>query len=183
MTYFSEAFDKARRSWYFKIDVEAKENVSLWLVERGQPVGDNSLYENFEVPNYSSVIVEFEMQQKTIGERTSSLFFSFAHNTNQIIGHKHFINLSKLRASDEVTFSVYIKEYYIHSSIMHTLSHDFSKLYQQDYNDTVRNASIYGASRRSLFTMPFYMIYHLLKSNSLKVEDENTVLGFVFHYV
>lgn len=47
MTYLSEAFDKARRSWYFKVDVEAKENVSLWLVERGQPVGDNSLHENF----------------------------------------------------------------------------------------------------------------------------------------
>ena len=111
------------------------------------------------------------------------MFFSFAHNTNQIVGHKNFINLSKLRASDEITFSVYIKEYFIHSSIMHTLSHSFSKLYQQDYNDTVRNASIYGAHRRSLFTMPFYTIYHLLQSNSLKVDDENTVLGFVFHYV
>lgn len=47
MTYFSEAFDKARRSWCFKIDVDNKENVSLWLVERGQPVGDNLLNENF----------------------------------------------------------------------------------------------------------------------------------------
>ena len=81
-TYFSEAFDIARRSWHFKIDVEANENVSLWLVERGAPVGDNDLQENFQVPSFSSIIIEFEMQQKTIGERSSSIFFSFAHNSN-----------------------------------------------------------------------------------------------------
>jgi hypothetical protein len=82
MTYFSEAFDVARRSWHFKIDVEANENVSLWLVERDAPVGDNDLQENLMVPSFSSVIIEFEMQQKTIGERSSSIFFSFAHNSN-----------------------------------------------------------------------------------------------------
>jgi hypothetical protein len=62
MTYFSEAFDVARRSWHFKIDVEANENVSLWLVERDAPVGDNDLQENLMVPSFSSVIIEFEMQ-------------------------------------------------------------------------------------------------------------------------
>lgn len=40
MTYFSNAFDIARRSWHFKIDFDKEENLSIWLVERGMPVTD-----------------------------------------------------------------------------------------------------------------------------------------------
>lgn len=30
--------------------------------------------------------------------------------------------------------------------------------------------------------IPFYSMYQIMMSNYLKVEDENTVLGFIFHF-
>lgn len=119
------------------------------------------------------------MISKSAGERSTQMFYSFAHNTNQIIGHKNFINLSKLRDGEDITFKVFIKEYLIHSSIMHTLALNFSKYYQQDYNEAIRRHT----GTRTLFTVPFNSIHHLLQSNSLRVDDENSVLGFLFNYV
>ena len=34
-----------------------------------------------------------------------------------------------------------------------------------------------------MLTLPFPLVYQMLKSNFVKVEDENTLLGFVFNYV
>ena len=37
LTFFSQAFDAARRSWHLKVDIEKATNeISLWLVERGE---------------------------------------------------------------------------------------------------------------------------------------------------
>ena len=33
-----------------------------------------------------------------------------------------------------------------------------------------------------LFAQPVHVLYWLLSSDILKVEDENTVLSFIFHY-
>lgn len=33
-----------------------------------------------------------------------------------------------------------------------------------------------------LFSQPTYVVYWILSSDLLKVEDENTVLSFIFHY-
>jgi len=43
ITVFTKAFDAARRSWHLKIDIDKNENLSLWLVERGQPIEGNLL--------------------------------------------------------------------------------------------------------------------------------------------
>ncbi len=37
-------------------------------------------------------------------------------------------------------------------------------------------------SNNGLLAQPLYMPYWLLSSDLLKVEDENTVLSFIFHY-
>lgn len=39
LTIFSKAFDFGRRSWMLKIDIDQEENVSLFVVERGAPLG------------------------------------------------------------------------------------------------------------------------------------------------
>ena len=36
--------------------------------------------------------------------------------------------------------------------------------------------------KAGLLTLPAYVNYWLLSSDLLKVEDENTVLSFIFHY-
>lgn len=93
VTLVTKAFDAARRSWHLKVDIDKNEYMSLWLVERGQPIGENLLNQNITVPNFSSVILEFEVNHKSIGEKQTPIFFSFAHNMNQIIGHKKMLNL------------------------------------------------------------------------------------------
>ena len=90
---FTHAFDSARRSWHLKIDFEAKENLSLWIVERGLPIGEDLIGQNFLIPNFSSVILEFEIYHKSMGEKSTPIFYSFAHNSNQIIGQKNILNL------------------------------------------------------------------------------------------
>ena len=38
VTIFSKSFDGLRRSWHLKVDIEtAGNNISIWLVERGEP--------------------------------------------------------------------------------------------------------------------------------------------------
>jgi hypothetical protein len=39
LTIFSKAFDFGRRSWMLKIDLDYENNISLFLVERGAPLG------------------------------------------------------------------------------------------------------------------------------------------------
>jgi hypothetical protein len=34
-----------------------------------------------------------------------------------------------------------------------------------------------------MFHLPFETVYQLLQSHTLRVEDENTVLGFIFHFI
>jgi hypothetical protein len=36
---FSKAFDFGRRSWMLKIDLDYENNISLYLVEKGIPLG------------------------------------------------------------------------------------------------------------------------------------------------
>ena len=58
-TFFSDAFDCARRSWHFKLDIQSNEDLGLWVVERGIPVGSDLLTANPLAPNFSSVSLEF----------------------------------------------------------------------------------------------------------------------------
>ena len=43
LSFFSQAFDVARRSWHLKIDISKPSNeISLWLFERGEPCSDSN---------------------------------------------------------------------------------------------------------------------------------------------
>jgi hypothetical protein len=85
-TYFSHAFDCARRSWHFKVDFDSKDNAGVWIVERGLPVSNELFNVNCLTPNFSSVFIDFELTSKSLGQRNTVIFYSFAHNSNQIVG-------------------------------------------------------------------------------------------------
>mmetsp|Transcript_6122 Transcript_6122/g.5523 ORF Transcript_6122/g.5523 Transcript_6122/m.5523 type:complete len:119 (-) Transcript_6122:921-1277(-) len=95
----SEAFDFGRRSWNIKIDIDSDQHLSLWLVERGANVYNQQKLEIGQtIPiDFSSVFVEFEAVDGALGERSVSIFYSFAHDTHQVIGVKNFLNISQLK--------------------------------------------------------------------------------------
>ncbi len=105
-TVFTKCFNAARRSWHLKLDFDANDNLSLYLLERGKPIYlQQSLNkgENCMIPNFSSVLFEFEVIHKTmINEKKTPIFFSFAHNTNQIVGVKNYLNLRSLSNDEEI---------------------------------------------------------------------------------
>ena len=39
VSFISNCFDAGRRSWHLKADLDLEDNLSVWLVERGLPVG------------------------------------------------------------------------------------------------------------------------------------------------
>jgi hypothetical protein len=82
--------------------------------------------------------------------------------------------------SEEVEIQVYMSEYSLHSAVLHYITDNFQKLYKRDYNDF--NYSRGRLKHRTIYSTPFATIYQIMMSNSLRVEDENSLLGFVFHY-
>jgi hypothetical protein len=153
MTYFSNAFDIARRSWHFKIDFDKDENVSCWLVERGMPVRESKADQNNLAPNFSSVFMDLEVKCKSLGKRNMHMFYSFAHNSNQVIGISNVINVSQLLNGEEIEFKVHVSEYSLHSAVMHYLADNFSKLYKRDFH------KLGDQNTRSIFSVPFCTVY------------------------
>ena len=91
--------------------------------------------QNILAPNFSSVFIEFEISCKTLGKVSTSIFYSFAHNTNQVVGIQNVINLGQLLNSEELEIKVNMSEFSLHSAVMHYLSDNFSSLYKRDYNE------------------------------------------------
>ena len=66
--------------------------------------------------------------------------------------------------------------------------HHFASTFQRQFKEecsierTIKMCPRTMTSKPGLFTQPVQIIYWLLNSDQLKVEDENTVLSFVFHY-
>lgn len=72
--------------------------ISVWVVERGKPTitGSKPSTDTLHhlVPlKFSSTLIEIEIADSGAKNRKSTMFFSFAHGSNQIIGHRDFINM------------------------------------------------------------------------------------------
>jgi hypothetical protein len=84
MTIFSKAFDFGRRSWMLKLDLDADGNISPFIVERGALIGlkgkDHSFIGQTVPVKFSSLLVQFEIQDPSFGEHKSYFFYSFAHD-------------------------------------------------------------------------------------------------------
>jgi hypothetical protein len=85
----SQAFDAARRSFHVKVDFDEQQNISVWLIERGKML-KSQLSVNLK---FSSCLCEIEISDPGVKNRKTTLFFSFAHGSNQIVGHKNLVKL------------------------------------------------------------------------------------------
>ena len=54
---------------------------AMTRLKRGMPI------------NFSSLLMEIEVADPAIKNKKSSIFYSFAHDTNQVIGHRNFLTL------------------------------------------------------------------------------------------
>ncbi|CDW79156.1 leucine rich repeat family protein [Stylonychia lemnae] len=198
-TIITKAFDFGRRSWHLKIDIDYDKNVSLWIVERG-PILDCSPdgvpQVGISIPiKFSSMLIQFEILDAAFGEYKSLIFYTFAHDHNQIIGHQNFINISQLKEKNEINIKVHMREFILHSSLTYYISQNFQSLYQKDLKTLELQKKNYLANKNSFFynhpnvyneyellNMAFYNVFQIFLSQDLKVEDENLVLGFIFHY-
>lgn len=168
LTVLTKSFSAARRSWHLKLDIDTDEMMSAFIVERGMPIDLAPKGENYLYPNFSSCNIEFEFVYSNY-TRKHPMFFSFAHNTNQIVGLKKILSLKNLENSTNLTVRIRIKELFVHSALMNNISSSFCKLYQNH-------------SKNNLMRLSFPLVYQILKSHTLRVPDENMVLSFLYHY-
>lgn len=125
------SFSEARRSWHLKIDLNSSQDLSLYLVERGRPLeGQNLKCDNFLSPEFSSVSFEISLQVLSQGTVTMSklipIFYSYAHNTNQVIGVSNLANLGDCGSDTELKIKIFMQELPVHSALMSCLASNFN---------------------------------------------------------
>ena len=86
LSFYSQAFNAARRSWHLKVDIEMpSKEISLWIVERGEPCNEESAIDLLRrsLPiKFSSQFMELEIADPGLRHRKSVIFFSFSHDKN-----------------------------------------------------------------------------------------------------
>eukprot|EP00347_Sterkiella_histriomuscorum_P021918 403332320 len=194
-----KAYDFGRRSWHVKMDIDSESNVSVWILERGNVINEHSNQQpqiGLNIPiKFSSILFQFELIDAAFGEYKSLIFHTFSHDSNQIIGHEKFINLSQLKDRNEINLKVYMKEFILHSCLTHHICQNFQDYYQQDLkkidiakhnyasqkNNYLLNQKLQSADY-DVLNMPFYCVFQYFQSNELKIDEENLALGFLFYY-
>ena len=136
LSFFSQAFDVARRSWHLKIDIAKPSNdISLWLFERGEPCCDTNSLQILRrsVPiKFSSQFIEMQILDPGVKHRKTVIFFSFSHDKNQIIGHRNFANLQQLTNKEKLTVRVKVFEHIIHSAMIHHFASTFQRRFKEE---------------------------------------------------
>lgn len=186
----SKAFNSDRRSWHIKVDICAKtKNISVFVVERGEALPDEEQTLNLQksIPlAFSSVKCQFEIVDPAFSGRKSTFFFSFAHDQNQVIGHKDMANLDQLSDSSKIKIKVSIEEYVFHSALIHHLANNFQRLFREEVakEEALKVCSPLSVSNAlmGLFHLSDQSLYWLLSSDIVKVEDEHHILSFVFQH-
>src|SRR4051812_36836602 len=74
-----------------------------------------------------------------------------------------------------------MKEFLLHSAIMHYLTTNFYSHFKNEFAYLKQHNRIDVS--HGLLNLPFYTVYAMLSSNHLQVDDEKTVLSFIFHYI
>ena len=86
LSFFSSAFDEGRRSWHLKVDIlKETGEISLYIVERGEPVSQVSSLEILRrsLPiKFSSVLLEMQIDDPGLKHRKTVIFYSFSHDQN-----------------------------------------------------------------------------------------------------
>ena len=135
-TILSKTFDGLRRSWHLKVDIEKLGNkVSLWIIERGEPEDDNAtaysiLRRNTPI-QFSSILLELEVLDPAVQNRKTTMFFSFAHDQNQVIGHRNYISLDQLQHKTQLKIAVGMREHVLHSALVNYISTNFQRKFKE----------------------------------------------------
>ena len=137
MTIFSRSFDGLRRSWHLKVDIEGPDNkISIWLVERGEPENEDvaapTMLRRAVSIKFSSVLFELEILDNGVKNRKSVIFFSFAHDKSQIIGHHNYLNLDQLHNKKSLKIAVGMREHIIHSALVSHLTTNFQRKFKEE---------------------------------------------------
>ena len=136
---FSEKFEYRGHLWSIKIDINNKGDFSFFLIERGDSVNFDK---NNSLVKYNSILFEFVIRDSNF-EKSNQIFFSFAKNQHQIIGHKNFININQLTNKNKFHFILYIKRFPLHSGIMQYLNDNFNYIFINKKSDFDKTKNIY----------------------------------------
>jgi hypothetical protein len=62
-------------------------SIGIWFLERGKPISKTQNFsQNSQQIKFSSSLIEFEILDSGLKNRKGTIFFSFAHERNQVIG-------------------------------------------------------------------------------------------------
>ena len=136
LSFFSQAFNAARRSWHLKVDIEMpSKEISLWIVERGETCNEESVIDLLRrsLPiKFSSQFMEVEIADPGLRHRKPVIFFSFSHDKNQVIGYRNFANINQLANQGRIKIRVKILEHIFHSAVVHHLASIFQRQFKED---------------------------------------------------
>ena len=139
LSVFSEKFEYRGHLWSIKIDLNNKGDFSFYLIERGD---SNNFDKNNSLIKYNSILFEFVIRDTNF-EKSNQIFFSFAKNQHQIIGHKNFININQLTNKNKFHFVLYIKRFPLHSGIMQYLNDNFNYIFSNHKSEIDKNKNLY----------------------------------------
>ena len=103
------------------------------------------------------------------------------------------MNLSQMQNKNQLKVKLHMKEFLMHSALVWYLSQNFQDYFNKDLKQLEiyknNNCAPYTTSYNTttskdfeLLNLRFYTLYQLFSSHNLKLESENTLLSFIFHY-
>ena len=143
LSVFSEKFEYRGHLWSIKVDINNKGDFSFFLIERGDSINFDK---NNSLVKFNSVLFEFIIRDTNF-EKSNQIFFSFAKNQHQIIGHKNFININQLTNKNKFHFILYIKRFPLHSGIMQYLNDNFNSIFLNKKTSIDKSKNLYLLSK------------------------------------
>ena len=160
---FSEKFEYREHLWSIKIDINNKGDFSFFIIERGP---SSNFDKNNSLLKFSSILFEFIIRDNNF-EKSNQIFFAFAKNQHQIIGHKNFININQLTNKNKFHFNLYIKRFPLHSGILQYINDNFNYIFLNKQYQIDKNKNLYLMSNEN------FNIYRDLKENKMENNNQN----------
>lgn len=95
-------------------------------------------------------------------------------------------NLDQLGDSSKLKIRVSIEEYMFHSAMIHNFANNFQRLFREEIakEESLKVCSPIAVSNAlvGLFHLSDQVLFWLLSSDNIKVEDEHHILSFVFQH-
>jgi hypothetical protein len=190
VTVLSSAFNSSTRSWILKIDVLSNGEVSVYLIERGDPISDKDSQKSrlhsissMHKIMFTSALFVISVDDPQL-KKEFLIFFSFSHDQHQIIGCKEFFNAKDLGNKQSITLKVRITEMFLHSSIMHYICFDYASLckHMKMPHKEGQPIDLKETNEAGMNEMSPYDLYYIYSSNFLRIESENIIFSGYYRY-